>query len=328
MTNRASKRLSPSVAKGLSMRRKVSEGVQLFREHRETARAGHNFDALFRDIEEYDALLNKYAGLRLRNAQTLEIGFGARPYRQMILHSEGVDTIGVDAEMPVLNGHPAEFASMLKRNGVERAAKSLLRHTFFDRGERQALRCAISQRGLAPRLDPSRLIVSDAAEIDISPSSLDLVFSEDVFEHIEYATLQRLVPRIAEWLRPGGLALIRPNVFPGIVGGHLVEWSRVSMQRPSARRTSEPWEHLRKRRFQPNTYLNELTRVQYRQLFDSRFDILEERVADPDLGREFFDDRAQHELADWPDEELFSNQTLFVLRLRKSGNHSQSGSTP
>jgi len=37
------------------------------------------------------------------------------------------------------------------------------------------------------------------------------------------------------------------------------------------------------------------------------------RVAQPDLGREHFDGRARAELAGWPDEELFSNQTLFVL---------------
>jgi hypothetical protein len=234
----------------------------------------------------------------------------------MILHSMGVDASGVDAEVPVVNGRPAEFLMMIRRNGAERAAKSLVRHLLFDRRERSALRARMRERGLTPRLDAARLHVSDAGLLEVPSGSLDLVFSEDVFEHVRPATVEALSARIAEWLRPGGLALIRPNIYTGIVGGHLLEWSRASMRNSSTRRRSEPWEHLRKRRFAPNTYLNELTRAQYRELFGKTFEILEERVAQPDLGREFLDEDAQRELAAWPQEELFSNQVLFVLRPR------------
>jgi hypothetical protein len=73
---------------------------------------------------------------------------------------------------------------------------------------------------------------------------------------------------------------------------------------------------LRERRLAPNTYLNEMTRAQYRELFGASFEILHEHVAQPDLGREYFDERAQRDLSHWPDDELFSNQTLFVLRRR------------
>jgi hypothetical protein len=62
--------------------------------------------------------------------------------------------------------------------------------------------------------------------------------------------------------------------------------------------------------------LNEVTRAEYRSLFSGHFDIIEERVTRPDLGRPYLDDRAREALAAWPDEELFSNQTLFVLRPR------------
>jgi hypothetical protein len=314
------KKLSPSVAEGLPLSRKLSEGVQLFREYYETARGGHDFSPLFEDVEEYDELLHKHSGLHIQGAQVLEIGFGARPYRQMILHSMGVDASGVDAEMPVLSSRPREFYAILRKNGVERAAKSLLRHTLFDRGEHKALRSNISERGLVPRLDPSRLVVSDAGDLQLASASLDLVFSEDVFEHIEPATLERLMARLADWLRPEGLVLIRPNVFTGIVGGHLLEWSRASMRQPPARRRSEPWEHLRKRRFAPNTYLNELTRSQYRELFGKSFEIVEERVTNPDLGREYLDDDVRRDLSSWSEDELFSNQTLFVLRPRKQNS--------
>jgi hypothetical protein len=313
MTGRPQK-LSPSVARELPLSRRLSEGLLLLREHRAKARAGHDLEALFDDVAEYDALLREHAGVALNEAHVLEIGFGARPYRQMILHSMGVDASGVDAEVPVLGGRPAEFYRMLRHNGIERAAKSLLRYALFDRAERRALRASIRRRGLQPRLDPSRLIVSDAGALQIPPASLDLIFSEDVFEHVERATLQELAPRMAGWLRPGGLALIRPNVFTGIVGGHLLEWSRASMRRPPARRRSEPWEHLRKRRFAPDTHLNEMTRADYRELFRGSFEIVEERVAQPDLGREYLTEDVRRELNAWPEEELLSNQTLFVLR--------------
>jgi hypothetical protein len=310
------KKLSPSVAKGLPLTRKLSEGKQLFGEYRRRTQTGYRFDALFDDIDEYDALLHRYAGLGLREARVFEIGFGARPYRQMLLHSMGVDAGGVDAEVPVLSGRPAELLATVRRNNVERGAKSLLRSALFDRRERAALSSTIRERGLEPRLDTSRLIVSDVGELQLPASSIDLIFSEDVFEHIARATLDQLVGRMATWLRPNGLALIRPNIFTGIVGGHLLEWSRASMREPPTGRRSEPWEHLRKRRLAANTYLNEITRAQYRELFGGSFEILEEQVAQPDLGREYLDERAQRDLSHWSEDELFSNQTLFILRPR------------
>jgi hypothetical protein len=316
-TGRDSEKLSPSVARGLPISRKLTEGRQLFDEYRQRAREGHDCGALFDDVAEYDTLLRGYTGRGLAEARTLEIGFGARPQRQTILHSMGVEATGVDAEAPLLEGGLSEIATILRRNGVERAAKSLVRHLLFDRGERRALAAAIRARGLEPKLERARLIVQDAGELEVSAASLHLVFSEDVFEHIRRDTLERLIPRMATWLSDGGIALIRPNVFTGIVGGHLLEWSLDSMRMPPARRRSQPWEHLRGRHFAPNTYLNELTRADYRELFSRSFDILEERVRRPDLGREFFDACARRELAEWSEEELFSNQTLFVLRARR-----------
>jgi SAM-dependent methyltransferase len=307
-------RMSPSVARGLPLRRKLDEGIQLFKQYRQEACAGANFHGLFEQIAEYDRLLRAYGGVALADAVVFEIGFGARPHRQTALQSMGIDVRGVDAEAPVIRGRPSQFVTMLRRNGFERAAKSLIRHTLFDRAEGRALERALRQRGFTPRLDPTRLIVADARVVAVEPESLDLVISEDVFEHLQRDTLEQVIAAMARWLRPTGIALIRPNVFTGITGGHLIEWSRWAMRQPPSERRSEPWEHLRQCRFRANTYLNELTRAEYRELFGVHFEILEERVAQPDLGREHFDARARAELAGWPDEELFSNQTLFVLR--------------
>ncbi len=318
MNESPSTRLSPSVAQSLPLKRKLSEGVQLLQLYRREARAGVEFDSLLAELDEYDELLRRHAGIALADAKVFEIGFGARPYRQMALQSMGIDVRGVDAEAPALSGGPSHYAEMLRRNGAERAAKSLVRHALFDRGEERALDRALHRRGLRRRLDPSRLLVADAGTIELQESALDLVFSEDVFEHIERETLGRVVANMARWLRPGGVALIRPNVFTGITGGHLIEWSRRALRQPPAHRRSEPWEHLRQRRYAPNTYLNEMTRTDYRTLFAPYFEIVAERVTQPSLGREHLDERARAELERWPEEELFSNQTLFVLRPRKA----------
>jgi Methyltransferase domain len=273
---------------------------------------------MFGDIAEYDALLREHAGVPLTEARVFEIGFGARPHRQVALQSMGVDARGIDAEVPLLGGRPREIGRIVRRNGVERALKSVVRRTLFDCGERRELDRALRERGWARRLDTARLLVGDAGEARLEPGSLDLVFSEDVFEHIDRRTLEGLIPRMATWLRPRGLALIRPNVFPGITGGHLLDWSPFALRHPPARRRGEPWEHLRRRRFAPNTHLNALTRADYRTLLGGPFEILEERVAEPGLGREHYHGSVRAELAGWPAEELFSNRTLFVLRPRAS----------
>jgi hypothetical protein len=123
---------------------------------------------------------------------------------------------GVDAEAPVIRGRPSQFVTMLRGNGVERAAKSPVRHVLFDRTEERALERALRQRGFA--LDPTRLIVADARVVEVEPESLDLVISEDVFEHLQRDTVEQVVAAMARWLRPTGIALIRFNVFTGITG--------------------------------------------------------------------------------------------------------------
>ena len=105
-------------------------------------------------------------------------------------------------------------------------------------------------------------------------------------------------------------------MFTGITGGHALGWTRHSFTTAGRARTVEPWDHLRERRHRPNTYLNELTRAEYRSLFSSEFEILEEEVSLPDLGREFLHGPVARELESWPEEELFSNQVRMVLRAR------------
>ena len=142
-----------------------------------------------------------------------------------------------------------------------------------------------------------------------------------MFEHIAADGLRRLVPRMARWLKPSGIAVIRPNVFTGITGGHLVEWKPRTLLAPNGReRRTEPWLHLLSEDFKTNTYLNRLTRADFRALFSEHFEILAEDVTLPDLGRDLLTPELRERLAHYPDEELFSNQVRFVLRPRAGGS--------
>jgi hypothetical protein len=297
----------------VSVARKVAESVSLFRFNLSDARASADFSWLFDDIGEYDRLLRQYANRPVADARVLEIGYGARPYRLITLVSMGVDADGVDAEVPVLRATAPEFASIYRTNGLERFLKSFVRHVVFDRRTWRRFEVALRGHGLEPMIEPDRFLVADAAQIDFPPR-YDLIISEDVFEHIPVESLRALVPRMTGWLRPGGIAAIRPNMYPGITGGHALDWSRVSFTRSHQRRKTEPWDHLRHRRHEPNTYLNRLARREYRELFAEHFDLLEETVAQPDLGRPYLTGQVAQELAGWPDAELFSNQVRMVLR--------------
>jgi SAM-dependent methyltransferase len=305
---------SPSTAR-IPLLAKARTSIELFRSHVRATRDGDDFAWVFDDIAAYDRLLGAHGAVTLDRARVLEIGYGARPFRLIALQSMGVDAEGVDAEAPVLDGKLREYLAAYRVNGFERLLKSIVRHVLFDSRERREFAAALRARGLKQTILRERYHVMDAA-VFAPDHGYDLIVSEDVFEHIATPSLQALVANMAGWLRPGGIALIRPNIFTGITGGHALDWSRHSFETPGLRRRTEPWDHLRSRRYAANTFLNELTRAQYRELLATEFEILDEEVSLPDLGREFLTGAAAAELAHFSDEELFSNQVRMVLRRR------------
>jgi hypothetical protein len=275
--------------------------------------------AVIADLDEYERLMLEHGGRRLAGARVVEIGYGARPLRLFAMLAYGADVMGIDLDAPLVAGSPHEVLEMYRKNGVERVLKSLIRFALFDLLERRFLSTALRNRGQRLRIERSRLLVGDAADLDLPADSLDLVYSEDVFEHMTENSIRRLLPKLAAGLGRRGIALIRPNIFTGITGGHLTDWfspREVEANRP---RRSEPWEHLRKQRFSATGFLNGLTRAQYRELFNEHFEILEEKVRYPGLGNRYLTPALRQELAHFDEEELFSNQVQFVLRSRVAG---------
>ncbi|MGO9455393.1 MAG: methyltransferase domain-containing protein [Candidatus Binataceae bacterium] len=281
-----------------------------------SAFSGEAIRGALADIEEYETLLHKYCGQSLSDSSVLEIGFGARPNRMFAMLGLGIDVIGIDIEKPLLRFGPQNIWSILRDNGVSRALKSAVRFSLCDVFERRQLRRSLYERGGNFCICEDRFLVLDAAQAQLPDESFDLIISEDVFEHLRPESLPELSHKMARWLKPGGLALIRPNIFTGITGGHLTEWFPQLVDDTRLVRISKPWEHLRERRFDPTGYLNELTRNDFRSLFAKPFTILTEYPKYPDLGRQYLNDQVAAELRCYRDEELFSNQVMFVMTPR------------
>jgi SAM-dependent methyltransferase len=294
---------------------KIHELVSLASDKTRDLLSGDRIPAVLRFCDEYDGLLRKYAHCALKDAKVFEIGFGTRAGIMTALVSLGVDAYGVDLDAPVLRGAWRELAEVYRKNGLERVVKSFIRFYACDWVWRRRLGQEFKRRGRILFMPEGRLLVRDAASVNWPDESLDLICSESVFEHIPIPSLEPLLAKMARWLKPSGLALIRPDIFTGISGGHLLEWFDLREHR---RRRSEPWEHLRKRRFHGNVYLNELTRADYRRMFSQHFESLEENVVDPDQGRTFYTPEVAADLKQYGEKSSFSNGVQFVLRAKRS----------
>ena len=301
---------SRSSLPGAGLRAKLGEGLSLLRLHGDRATRRERIENILDQVESYRAIYEQHTGRPFTSARAFEIGYGAQPFRLIALASMGLDARGIDLDLPLLGFSPARIAAIGRRNGAERAFKSAVRSLLFDRRDRREFKSALARRGYALKIDPAAFLTGDAVRADFGP--VDFIYSEDVFEHIPATELEQLVARMAAALRPGGLALITPNVWTGITGGHLPEWYWDDEHDTSSRR-SEPWEHLRRARFQANTSLNRLARADYRTLFERHFRIVSETALYGDLGRRRLTPEVRQELAAWSEEELFSNAVQFVL---------------
>lgn len=276
-----------------------------------------DLEKLLVELDDHRVVYEALSGWLMRDASIFEIGYGARPMRLLALTSLGLNARGIDLDAPMLRGSPAELLRVLSANGWQRFLKSAVRAWFFDAHERRALDRVLQRRGARLRVEPERFLVGDIATARLAPASIDLFYSEDVFEHIPREALDGVCASMARALTPDGVALISPAVFTGIGGGHLVEWYPHTLQRDIDRR-SEPWEHLRQRRFQADCFLNEMRLDDYRRLFERHFRVEAVHNLHAGHGRAFLSEDVREELDDYSEEELLGDKWRFVLR-RKAG---------
>jgi hypothetical protein len=274
-------------------------------------------------VEEYVAIAAKH-GIDLRQAQILEIGVGQRPYLGITLYGLGYDYRGVDLDVTFYPPSLQKIRHLYHANGTLRLLKTLVRYYLFDRFEYQKLFASLDVK--SSQVEKSKIFVqANAAHVDLdslfavasgAANTYPLVVvSESVFEHIPLADLELILHNLKGFSlasRRKLLLLARPTIYTGICGSHLTEWYHHAVYSDVPKR-SQPWEHLRLNRYIPDTYLNKLSLAQYRDLFIScGYFIAKESVKHPGLGAAFLQEpQIRQELANWPDEELLSNDIMF-----------------
>lgn len=308
---------SASSGQPVPVHRKIDEALRQFGKlmrSRNPFRT-RSYERFEQDILEYRKAAEEFGGFELQNASLFEIGCGQRPYRLMTLLAHGFDASAIDIDKVLLQLGFNDVLSSFRTNGTERTIKTTVRYLLFDLVENRKFKEHLSKIQGQPFEWPySAIIQGDAADPKNWPPSVDFIYSEDVFEHIPREGLPALCKQMAARLSGRGLALIRPMIFTGIQGGHNVDYYSLD---PSKARNCPPWDHLRENKFPSNTYLNQVTRAEFRTLFDEYFEILDETVVHPDKGREFMTPELRGELSDWTDDELFSNTVRFVLRPKR-----------
>lgn len=285
--------------------------------HVDRLRRPGDFAHLSADLDAYRLAYRRATGRELEGARILEIGYGQRPFRLMLLQSLGLDVRGVDLDRPLYRLDAAAIASVFRSNGAVRGLKSLLRRAVFDGSEYRALGRVLSSRyGRTLSFDPDTMIVGDAASPEVWTrigTPLDFVYSEDVFEHIPGESLSRVVAHLADALADDGVAVVTPMVFTGICGGHDIGWYPFQVEQDGVSR-GPAWGHLTGEAPAADTYLNRMTLAEYRELFRTRFEILREERLLGDIGRRHLTAERRAALAAYGEDELFSNNVRFVLR--------------
>lgn len=314
---------SNSQLSGITARERLAYLWQMTRLHIERRHLIEQiFDWCAKDLDFYRKIFSSETGRSLQEARILEIGYGQRPFRLMLLHSLGYDVRGIDLDQPLLDLNLSTVVSVLRTNGPLRAAKSIVRRLAFDRAHYRAFDAYIRERyGKALSIALETMLVGDASSPLIwsrAGKPLDFVYSEGVFEHIPRQQLPTLLAHLAESLSERSLAVIAPMCFTGISGGHDLGWWPHAVDMEAVDR-GPAWGHLTGETRPADTYLNKMTLRDYRELFQPRFDILHEERVFGDLGRRYLTSDRLELLRDFGEEELFSNYVRFVLRKKASG---------
>jgi Methyltransferase domain len=283
-----------------------------------------SFDDIADETTNYRQIYETFTSKRFDDARVLEIGFGQRPYRLVTLHTLGVNVAGVDLDQPLYRLTPSTVRKVLHRNGTVRTAKTLVRRMIFDGTEYRALARMLRRRfgRKMEFLKESQLVVGDIGDLATwtrLKGPFDFMYSEDVFEHVPAEAIPQALRMIHDALDDRGVVVIAPMIFTGISGGHDVGWYCGWVESSTVQR-GPAWGHLTGENKPGDTFLNKLRRADYRRLFSEFFVIEREDVLMPDLGRQFLTDERRSSLAEYSEDELFSNKVRFVLRKKMLAN--------
>lgn len=303
---------SSSSGQPVSARTRILEALKLLR--MKCADRGPNLvseEMLAREAT-YAGFCERYLGMPLDSVKAFEVGYGARPYLLWALRSAGVSVEGADIDRPLTHLSIFGFIKVARDNGVERAAKSAAR-AWFDRRDAQHLNSAYAALGRSWISTTEGLHVGTAqVHLASRTSEFDLIYSEDVLEHIPVSELRDVIAMCAKAVKPQGILVFRPMIWTGIAGGHDPDWYKHKI--PDNTDRDGAWGHLTGTGPKVNTYLNKLRLGDYKELFAAYFQTLEVIGEDVGLGEQYLTEAVRSTLTEYSTEELFSNNVWFILR--------------
>ncbi len=245
-----------------------------------------------------------HVAMPLASLNILEIGCGQRFATSLLFHSMGAHVTGIDMDYVDPRFTLRGYWNMLRVNGAERSLKTFVRHLMLDRSYYDIIR---QQSGMELQFRDLDLRVMDACHLEFPDNHFDYVFSRAVFEHIYDVPLA--CKELYRVLKPGGIADIRPHLYPSLSGGHNPEWFITDRNHP---RDTAPWDHLRQQEFQPPCYLNKLRERDYLAIFQKHFTLLE--VEPEYLGEEFLTEEIMRELSMYDRDELLKVSIRMILK--------------
>jgi SAM-dependent methyltransferase len=252
----------------IPLRDKIASGIAIYKAHRRGDFSNAGYDVAYH--RELLGHLAKYTGKPVNACRTLDLGCGQKATQTALFHADGAKASGIDVEIPTYSFGFGTFLQTLKRHGPERALKSLARHVLFDGRFFNELSQSYSRPVSFENLD---VRVMDATAMEFEDSTFDLISSMAVFEHI--SDVPAAVREVNRVLKPGGIAIITPHLFPSLSGGHCLEWLNPD-QKPAE--NVEPWDHLRQNLHPAGAYMNRMKLHEYRQHFQDTLEIVDEKV--------------------------------------------------
>jgi hypothetical protein len=312
------KRLSNSSA-DVSFFEKLIYNFTLFRMRMRGGNEGSKHaNQRYDEIKSLVADFEHETGHRAIDSTIIEIGFGARPERAFAFTAFYNKVIAIDLDAPVLSFR--DIFPVFRKNGLERGLKSLIRHILFDsRGWKTYHR---QMKKLHPAYNPAKVkfLIGNAGSPDIwaGIDKADIIFSTDVFEHIPKEDLQSLMHELYKHIFSHSIIVTIPMVFTGISGGHDLEWYPHQVEMNIS---STAWGHLLIRDFQPNTYINKLSRREYVDIYEKAgFKVVRDEAMRSRLGEKHLTPEKKELLSAFDDYELFSNNVYFLLKIVKDIN--------
>lgn len=284
-------------------RGRVASYLELFRHYGKNRQFAVRHYDIFCKVQQ---AFGQHGQVAVQNADVLEIGCGQRFPLTLLFYSLGARCVGIDYDYvdprPTWQG----FQAMVKRNGLERALKTLIRSAIFDRAYYTTLE---QQLGKPLRFSGISLRVMDATALQFPDAQFDYACSSDVFEHI--ADVDAATREMARVLRPRGLAYVGINVFAGISGGHHFEWAEPDT---SPSRRVPPWDHLRQNLFPSQAYLNKVRESDYLTTFSRHLEVVDVKSVYQGQGQ--LTDEIQQELSVYSRHELLQGSLTAILRKR------------